>query len=427
MLRRRLYLQIYATIIGSIVMLAVTLGILWNVFGRDHFDRQVFRITSELASITLPEASAPETMQREAIIELGRKLEADVSLFDDQRRLVAAYGKALGPPSTFGRRGNHGGRNGPQMMLALADGRWLAINIDRPGAFHPLINLVLFLGSIAVSVVLVSYPLVRRLTRRLERLQKGVEQIGSGDLSTRVRVEGRDEVAGLAQSFNEAAGKIEQLVNANRLLLANASHELRTPLARIRLGIEMLEKQEDPVRRKALRRDISELNLLIDEILLMGRLEAGAHMDRTEPVDLVALAAEECAHFDNCSVVGKAPEIDGDPHLLRRLVRNLLKNATEHGSPPIEVEIETLARDVRLTVSDGGEGIAEENREKVFEPFYRIPRISNDEGYGLGLALVRQIAEAHGGTAAIVARTDMGSAVVVTLPVNARSRNRFSQ
>lgn len=416
MLRRRLYLQIYATVIGSLIMLAVLSGILWNVFGRDHFNREVFEIASELTMASLPVAAAPVSVQRESINALGRRVNARISLFDTKLNLIAAYGKPIDPPARFRSRRGYGGRNGPNMTLALPDGRWLVINVTRPGSFHPLVNLILFLGAVAVSVVLVSYPLVRRLTRRLERLQQGVEQIGSGELSTRVKVEGRDEVAGLAQSFNDAATKIEQLVDTNRMLLANASHELRTPLSRIRLGIELLEKKEDPERRKALKRDIDELDILIDEILLMSRLEAGAQLDRAEKIDLVGLIAEECIHFEHCSVTGRAPDIFGDPHLLRRLVRNLLKNAAEHGEPPIHADVETSGHTVKLTVSDCGPGIAKEDRDKVFEPFYRDARAANSPGYGLGLALVRQIAEAHGGTAFITEVGKWRSAITVTLP-----------
>lgn len=416
MLKRRLYLQIYATIIGSIVTMAVLSGILWSVVGRDHFNREVLALTSELATLSLPQATAPLTEQRQAIIAIGRKLEADISLFDKNLELVAAFGRPADPPEGSRRFGGHNRRAGPHLTLKLADGRWLVVNISRPGALHPLVNLVLFLGTIVISVVLASYPLVRRLTRRLERLQAGVVQIGGGDLTTRVDVEGRDEVAGLAQSFNEAAEKVEQLVNANRMLLANASHELRTPLARIRLGIEMLQKKEDPQRRKALMRDIGELDLLIDEILLMSRLEAGAKLDRTEPVDLLGLVAEEGSRFEHCTITGQVPEIRGDPHLLRRLVRNLLKNATEHGAPPIEIELRADDNQVTMVVSDAGEGIAAENRDKVFEPFYRDANLQNKGNSGLGLALVRQVAEAHGGSAVVASEAARHSAIIVTLP-----------
>ncbi len=418
MLRRRLYLQIYFTIIASLVIVVVLSGLLWSLFGRDHFDREVFDVAGRLAYLSLPAADAPESLQQEAVERLGRELNIDISLFDRQRRLLAANGKASPPPSHSAARGGwHRVHGGPVWALSLPDGRWLVVDLGRRGMRHPLINLVLFVGSVALGVGLGAYPLVRRLTRRIERLQKGVERIGSGDLAARVEVEGRDEVAGLAESFNDAAGKIEKLINAHRLLLANASHELRTPLSRIRLGVEMLKNGGDPARRAVLQQDIAELDSLIDEILLMSQLDAGSHADLSQKVDFVALVAEECARYEGCTLSGWAPEIPGDRRLLRRLVRNLLENARNHAAPPVMVEIVHSADVVAFTISDGGDGIPESDRERVFRPFYRVSGKQNVKGYGLGLPLVRQIAEAHGGSVAILPRAEGRSSIKVTLPV----------
>ncbi len=418
MLRRRLYLQIYFTIIASLVIVVVLSGLLWSVFGRDHFIHEEFEITARLAYLSLPAADAPDSVQREAVERLGRELGIDISLFDRHRRLIASNAKASPPsPQMAPSGGWHRVHGGATWALDLPDERWLVVDLGRRNVRHPLLNLALFLGSVALGVGLGAYPFVRRLTRRLERLQKGVERIGSGDLAARVEVEGRDEVAGLASSFNEAAEKIEKLLGVHRLLLANASHELRTPLSRIRLGVEMLERGSDPARRAALQQDIAELDSLIDEILLMSQLDAGSHADLSQKVDLVALVAEECARYEDCTLSGWAPEIPGDPRLLRRLVRNLLENAHNHAAPPVEAEIAVSAEAVALTVSDGGDGISEADREKVFQPFYRASGKQNVKGYGLGLPLVRQIAEAHGGSVAILPRVDGRSSIRVTLPV----------
>ncbi len=415
MLRRRLYLQIYFTIIASLVIVVVLSGLLWSVFGRDHLNLEVSEIAGRLAYLSLPAADAPDSEQQQAVERLGRELGIDISLFDRQRRLIAAHGEASPPPSQFAARG--GWHRGRTCTLSLPDGRWLVVDLGRHHGRLPLLNLALFLGSVTLGVGLGAYPFVRRLTRRLERLQKGVERIGSGDLAARVEVEGRDEVAGWAASFNEAAEKIEKLLGAHRLLLANASHELRTPLSRIRLGVEMLKNGGDPARRAALQHDIAELDSLIDEILLMSQLDAGSHADLSKRVDLVALVAEECARYEDCTLSGSAPEIFGDPRLLRRLVRNLLENAHNHAAPPVEAEIVSSADAVALTVSDGGDGISEADREKVFQPFYRASAKQNVQGYGLGLPLVRQIAEAHGGSVAILLRVAGRSSIRVKLPV----------
>ena len=176
---------------------------------------------------------------------------------------------------------------------------------------NPAVGLVLFLGGIALAVAVCAYPVVRGLTRRLERLQTGVETLGAGHLAARVKVEGRDEVARLAASFNRAAGRIEELLGVHRLLLANASHELRTPLSRIRLGIELYDGSKDPKLKTELTRDIAELDLLIDEILLASRLDAAPTL-QVEPIDLLGLAAEECARYEDCTLQGAPVTVRGD-------------------------------------------------------------------------------------------------------------------
>src|ERR1700724_1676347 len=134
---------------------------------------------------------------------------------------------------------------------------------------------------------------------------RGGETAGAGHLPAPVAAEPRDEVAQLAASFNRAASRIEELVGAHRLLLANASHELRTPLSRIRLGLELFEAKPDPKLKADIARDISELDDLIEEILLASRLDIAAVPPAAEDVDLLALVAEECAHYDGCALDGE--------------------------------------------------------------------------------------------------------------------------
>jgi signal transduction histidine kinase len=281
----------------------------------------------------------------------------------------------------------------------------------RPGLVLPAI-----LGGIALVVALAAFPVTRRVTRRLERLQASVDSLGAGDLSARVTVQGRDEVARLAESFNRAAAQIESLVRAHKMLLANASHELRTPLTRIRLGIEFLKQGDDPKRRADLEADIAELDQLIDEILLTSRLDAGAPLEASEPVDLLALAAEECARGQACALTGDPVTVRGDPRLLRRMIRNLIVNAEQHGRPPIEAEVRSADAKVVLRICDHGPGIAEEERARLFLPFQRSGAADGRSGTGLGLALVRQIAERHGGTVAYGPCDGRASCFTVTLP-----------
>jgi len=277
-------------------------------------------------------------------------------------------------------------------------------------------GILAFLGTIALMVAISAYPIARRLTRRLERLNAKVEALGAGDLSARVKVEGKDEVARLAASFNRSAARIEQLVHAHKMLLANTSHELRTPLSRIRLGIELLKETPDAKLGAALQKDIAELDGLIEQILLSSRIEAVREVASPEDVDLLGVAAEEAIRYERCSVAGEPTIVRGDRALLQRMVRNLLDNAHRHGRAPIEVEVRSQKDRAVLLVWDQGPGIAEADRERIFSPFYRVPSRATVPGSGLGLTLVRQIARQHGGDAMWAGTPQRPSRMRVELP-----------
>lgn len=277
-------------------------------------------------------------------------------------------------------------------------------------------------GSLAIAwglVGLVAYPVVRSLTRRLERLRAGVQAFGQGDLRQRVDVSGRDEVAALAASFNAAAARIETLVQAHRSLLANASHELRSPLARLRLALSLL--RQDPAaadaRWREIERNLAELDALVEEVLLASRLQAMPAFERA-PVELLGLAAEEAAAV-GAEVEGVMLTVLGDERLLRRAVRNLLDNARRHAPPqPPDVQLRRVGDAAELRVCDRGPGVPEAERERIFEPFYRLRGHGESAGgVGLGLSLVRQIAERHGGSVHCEPRPGGGSCFVLRLPL----------
>ncbi|MDB5934818.1 MAG: two-component sensor histidine kinase [Massilia sp.] len=284
----------------------------------------------------------------------------------------------------------------------------------------PRLNAMGFVAMLLVIALVVAagaFPFVRRLTRRLERLQRSVEAWGDGALATRVVVEGTDEVAHLAASFNHSAARIESLVGAQKSLLANASHELRSPLARIRMAAELMAEQAAPAIGAELRRSVAELDQLIDEVLLASRLDAaGASMPAFEDVDLTGLLAEECARA-NATLDAGAHSLQGDSRLLRRMVRNLLENAQRYGAgSAVEVRLGAAGTSLRLDVCDGGPGIAAPERERIFEPFYRVAGASEAAGgVGLGLSLVRQIARHHGGDAQCLPNGDGGCCLRVSL------------
>ena len=327
--------------------------------------------------------------------------------------------------------------DGLDFVVVTKDGQTLNLQMPRPPRPPGALTKPPFgfgfgwmLGLVGLAVALGSYPIIRRLTLRLESLQSGVERWGTGDLSTRLNADGNDEVAFLAQRFNQAAQRIETLMNSHKSLLANASHELRSPLARIRMSLELMGVDAASPQRIEISRSITELDQLIDEILLASRLDAKqADAEPFESLDLTGLAAEECARANaelSLSTTGQSLVIQGSPRLLRRLIRNLLENAKRYGSKEGSQGSVTLdltqqrigQRDFAvIAVHDRGPGVPPAQRERIFEPFYRLLGASEREGgVGLGLALVKSISERHGGTVRCEARGGGGATFVVELP-----------
>ncbi|MEM7135263.1 MAG: HAMP domain-containing sensor histidine kinase [Myxococcota bacterium] len=415
MIWHRLYIQICVVVAVALLAFAVLANLLWANIDPDRYYHAIFEKTTALATLLLPPIDAPADEQQRQIESVSAALDFGITVWAEDGRLIAASAEPARPPTGGLYRGVWTSAKGEtQFATLLPDGRRLVIDLDRLAVPSDSAMFGIALALLAVFIVVIMYPFIRSMTRRLERLQGEVERIGSGNLGARVDVQGRDEIAKLAGSFNNAAQEIEKLVTAQRLLLANASHELRTPLARIRLGIEMLSIRDDPGRRSALQRDIGELDDLINELILMTRLDTGLGHPDFQPVDLVAVVAEECARYRGCSFEGTASELSGDRRMLQHLVRNLIDNAHTHGAPPVQVQLLEQGGVVSLTVTDAGPGIPEDQQDKVLKPFYRATNKQNVPGYGLGLALVQKIAETHGGSVSI--QTTPKSAISVSFP-----------
>ena len=409
---RRLYLQIYVAFLAILLLFAVLTAVAWHHGGLAVQDQESLDGAAFLVADRLPPGGTPAE-QDVALRGLASRLHLDLTLWSEDGRQLAWAGERLPFPGERARSGWTPARGGPVGLLRLPDGRWLVARRSGRRLLHT--SLLVILPSLALAVAIGAFPLARRLTRRLERLRAGVEGLGAGDLGARVRVEGRDEVAALATTFNRAADRIEALVGAQRTLLASASHELRSPLARIRVALELMGA-ERPDLRERVSRDIAELDELIGELLLASRLQTVDQVDHREDVDLLGLVAEEAARRP-AEVTGEPVAVRGDRRLLRRLVRNLLENAVRHGAPPVEASVHAEGGRVRLRVCDRGPGVPEDEREKIFAPFYRpSSRPAADGGSGLGLALVRQIARRHGGEARCLAREGGGTCFEVDLP-----------
>ena len=402
---RRLSLTIFLSLLASLLLMAAAVAFFWQWRLDNRTEAQENRFTEALAAEVIPAATEGVERLQQALWHWQRRLRIDLQVIDAQGRVLAAAGRpfradeagarqeeqpgleemppppgldAPPPPSEealHARRpqGHHGQAregHGPRRAMvavihrvALPDDRTLLIRTWRPAPPQLPISAPLALALLFVAVGLAAWPVSRRITRRLEALQRSVDAQAAGDLRVRAEVSGQDEVAALAHSFNHAAERIEALVNrqeallsTQRRLLANASHELRSPLARIRMAIElMLENPTDLTHHTdEVRQNIRELDALVEEILLASRLDTLSLDElRREPVDLTQLAAEEAARTgavwmdetpsdvngDDGSESGAAhTTVAGDARLLRRLLRNLLENARRYqpeGDEPV--------------------------------------------------------------------------------------------
>ncbi len=423
----RLYFRIYLAVLGSLALFAVLAGITWKLladFDRFSPDNALYQAVAERL---IPPVEASQETQRQALVKWRTLSGFDLILFaKDGGTIADASDGMLRLPEDERRWKSSGNWRSHRWghVLHLQDGRTLmAAWPHGERAPYRRFGWLFALIGIALAVGISAYPVVRRLTRRLETLQTSVAALGSGDLAARVPVEGKDEIARLAETFNRSADRIQSLVVANQSLLANASHELRSPLARLRMGIESLPAHTSDASRNELNRNIRELDQLIEEILLASRLDSQEGKTLVlESIDLVALVAEECAQSNaDLSIADKAlPMVLGDPRLLVRLFRNLVENAQRYGHGlPVEVFIRQPADGfVAVDVCDRGPGVPEAEHERIFEPFYRVTGArERSGGVGLGLALVRQIAGLHQATVKVQAREGGGSCFTVRLPV----------
>ena len=440
---KSLYLRIYLTVVAVLLLFAFASG--WVVQSRMEQERvraegvlsERMAAWADLIQRSLPGQDAPQDEQGAALRDWSQRLRIPLALDSPAGQRIGASDSYLRREADMGARGfavpledgrtlwvMRPGMNrppgGPRLGRGPGAGDGPALPFVPPG-WQQGVGMVVVLVVLFIAVAAGAFPVVRRLTRRLESLKQGVERFGAGQLGHRVEVSGRDEVAAVATSFNQAAARVEALVRSHQSLLANASHELRSPLARMKMAVSMLDDAA-PVARERLKREIdtnvAELDALVEEVLLASRLDAAPTAAERERVDLLALAAEEGARV-GANVDGAALHVQGEERLLRRALRNLLENAHRYGGGDVAVHTERAGPQALVHVSDRGPGVPEALRERVFEAFYRMPGHAEQAGgVGLGLSLVKQIAERPGGSVRCEAREGGGSCFVLSLPAS---------
>jgi signal transduction histidine kinase len=285
-------------------------------------------------------------------------------------------------------------------------------------------------GVIALVVLLVSSLLARSFTRPLAELDRGASRLGEGDLAVRVSVPtDPPELRGLARSFNATAAQLETLVRSQQAFVADASHQLRTPLAALRLRLENLEAEGPELRAGDVEHALAEvgrLSQLVDSLLVLARAgEVGA---APEPVDLTRVIAGRqeawtaLAHERRVRIETdvEATIVRSQPGRLEQVLDNLLDNALDAAPPGTAVRIvaRRLGDRAVVQVCDAGAGMTDEQRARAFDRFWRAnPSRRHGRGFGLGLAIVRQLVTADGGRVNLATGPEGGLVVVMDFPL----------
>jgi signal transduction histidine kinase len=452
---RRIYITFVITVFAAALVGAGTAWLLSERGGEVWVGNSIEQLGEQ--NDRLVELLGERSRLEGEVAELGDQLGTELALYDLDGELLAGQGPPHVPHRARRHRARlhaghpivHPRRGGRRVVLyPLADpvtqelvGVALVKPRKTPLRGPLLISVAAMLGLLGLG----AWGLSRSLTRRLARLERSADRIAGGELSHRVTPQStppRDEIDVLGIAFNEMAGKLQKLVDGQRILLANVSHELRTPIARVRVLIEILEDRVDRLAEHAgekggghaarlraglaeMTTDTTEIEALISDLLTSGRLELAGQGESLElhDIDVADLLRRRADRFGARVECEGRPRLVGDELLLERLVNNLLVNA-RRACPGGDVAIYVSERgdEIEIAVEDEGAGIAAADREQIFEPFRRLDaaRSRDKGGVGLGLYLCRQICRAHGGEIVATERPDgrPGARMVITLPKN---------
>jgi signal transduction histidine kinase len=402
--RAKLRRRIFAWFMGGILTTGVVVAVVMSLVSRvqePEWTRSWDRSREWIGKQFAREWNDPVARARYAK-ETADDLEANVDLYDPSGALLLSTGPIC----------EHVMLEAPVKQGTTVLGS-VKVCLARPHSppWRMLIMLAIGLGA----VWKISGRVARRLAGPLDELTEIVKRIGSGDLKARADLGcyEPDEIGVVADAVNEMAARIEKQVEDQRELLATVSHELRTPLARLRIISEIArDTGATPGTFDELDREVVEMDSLVGELLASSRLEFGQVAKRALSIRDVASRGVDRAGLPATvlSVIGDADTVSADPTLLQRALANLFDNSKKHGNGAEALEVTVGEGEVKFDVLDRGPGITGDG-QALFKKFNRGQNGDGADGLGLGLALVKRIAEAHGGAVWAVSRDGGGAKV----------------
>ena len=289
-----------------------------------------------------------------------------------------------------------------------------------------------FFATIAISFFFSAF-LAWYWAAPLRNLRWALHNVAQGNLKTRVMPmlgKRRDEIADLGVEFDSMAQRIELLVNAQRRLLHDVSHELRSPLARLEVAIELaIKRQGDAIAPEMNRitREAQRLNVLVDELLLLARLENGIdtlQLARVDAMELIVAIADDAQFEARAKERDVQLVCDGsfvtevNAEILYRAFENVIRNAVKYTKigTVVTINVQTSLEAMVVIVTDHGPGLSDSMLETIFEPFRRFESDRDIDGFGLGLAIAKHALEAHGGNISVVRNNQLGLTFTMLLP-----------
>ncbi len=419
----RLFLRFYLAM-GAVVLLLGLVFLIW-VQPQEELPERLQSVAEAPAVVAKRLTEAKDPKAREAAAQALSDYFAAPVTVEPLARIQASLGSLERERLQRGEPVVSQSPAGVALYVRVPDQPFVAVlQPQPPGLWRTSMLLPALILGLGLSVFATLWPLQRQLVS----LSAAARRLGAGELEARAVVSTEDEAGRLAHTFNSMADQVARLIKAREELLLAVSHELRTPVARVRFAVELLADAEEPADRlqqaEAIQQDLQELDELISELLTYASLEGGRQPQReTLHFDhFLGARVEEAARIRasvTIDLIAFPLEIQADALLLKRALSNLLANAVRYGRSHIRVGMEQRPGAVQIWVEDDGPGIPEEDRERVFERLVRLDQTRSRDtgGVGLGLALARRIARAHGGELVAEQGSLGGARLRMTLPL----------